>query len=58
MNQLLNTVLAVACFVVVVDLIVTRVRQRARAKPLTPELPLTEEDLVHEPQEGVAIEQE
>ena len=58
MNQLLIAVLAVACFVVAVDLIVTRVRQRARSKPPTPEPPLTEEDPVDEPKEGIAIEQE
>ena len=56
MNQLLIVVLATACFVVAVDLIVTRVRQRARSKSATSELPLTEEGPVDEPKEGVAIE--
>jgi hypothetical protein len=58
MNQILIAVLAVACFVLVADLIITHLRQRARSKPLTPEPPLTEEELEGEPKEGVAIEQE
>jgi hypothetical protein len=58
MNQLLIAVLAVACFVVAVDLIVTRVRQRARSKSVTSELPLTEQDPIDETKEGIAIEQE
>ena len=56
MNQILIAVLAVACFVVDIDLIVTRVRQRARSKSVTSELPFTEEDPVDEPKEGIAIE--
>ena len=58
MNQILIAVLAVTCFVVAADLLVTRVRQRARSKSFTSELPLTEEDPVDEPKEGIAIEQE
>ena len=56
MNQILIAVLAVACFVLAADLIITHLRQRARSKPLTPEPPLTEEELEGEPKEGVAIE--
>ena len=56
MNQLLIAVLAIACFVLAVDLIITRVRQRARSKSFTPEATLTEEDLGDEPKEGVALE--
>jgi hypothetical protein len=56
MNQLLIAVLTVSCFVLAVDLIITRVRQRARSKSFTPEATLTEEDLGDEPKEEVAIE--
>ena len=58
MNQLLIAVLAVACFVLAADLIITRirVRQRARTKSVTSEPTLTEEKLEGEPKEGVAIE--
>ena len=56
MNQILIAVLAVACFVLAADLIITHLRQRARSKPLTPEPPLMEEELEGEPKEGVAIE--
>ena len=56
MNQLLIAVLA--CFVLAVDLVITRVRvrQRAPSKSITREPTLTEEDLGDEPKEGVAIE--
>jgi hypothetical protein len=58
MNQILIAALVVACFVLAVDLVITRVRvrQRARSKSVTPEPPPTEEELGGEPNEGVAIE--
>ena len=56
MNQTLIAVLAVASFVLAVDLITTYLRKRARSKSVTPELPLTEEELAGDPSEGVAIE--
>ena len=58
MNQILIAVLGTACFVRAVDLVTTHVRKRARASSVTPEPPLTEEDLGDEPEEGVALEQE
>ena len=58
MNQTLIAVLAVASFVLAVDLITTYLRKRARSKSVTPEPPLTEEELGGEPNEGVAIEYE
>ena len=58
MNPILIAVLTIACFVLAVDLVITRVRvrQRGRSKSVTPEPTLTEEDLGDEPKEGVAIE--
>jgi hypothetical protein len=56
MNQTLIAVLAVASFVLAVDLITTYFRKRARSLSVTPEPPLTEEELGGEPKEGVAIE--
>jgi organic hydroperoxide reductase OsmC/OhrA len=58
MNQILIAALVAACFVLAVDLVITRVRvrQRARPKSVTPEPPPTEEELGGEPNEGVAIE--
>ena len=58
MNQILIAVLTVACFVLAVDLITTYLRKRARSQSVTSELPLTEEELASEPDEGVAIEYE
>jgi hypothetical protein len=56
MNQILIVVLAIACFVLAVDLLTTHLRKRARSNSVTPEPTLTEEDLGDEPKEGVAIE--
>ena len=56
MNQILIAVLAVACFVLAADLIITHLRQRARSKSVAPEPTLTEEELGGEPKEGVTIE--
>jgi hypothetical protein len=56
MNQILIAVLAIACFVLAVDLVITHLRQRARSKSVTPEPTLTEEELESETKEGVAIE--
>ena len=56
MNQTLIAVLAVASFVLAVDLITTYLRKRARSKSVTPEPTLTEEELGDEPKEGVAID--
>ena len=56
MNQILIVVLAIACFVLAVDLLTTHLRKRARSLSVTPEPRLTEEDLGDEPKEGVAIE--
>ena len=58
MNQILIVVLAIACFVLAVDLLTTHLRKRARSKSVTPEPTLTEEDLGNEPKEGVALEHE
>ena len=56
MNPILIAVLAIACFVMAVDLLTTHLRKRARSNSVTPEPRLTEEDLGDEPNEGVAIE--
>ena len=56
MNPILIAVLAIACFVMAVDLLTTHLRKRARSNSVTPEPRLTEEDLGYEPNEGVAIE--
>jgi hypothetical protein len=58
MNQILSAILAVAGFVLAVDLVIThvRVRQRARPKSVTPDTPPAEEEMVGEPKERVAIE--
>ena len=58
MNQTLIVVLAVAGFVLAVDLVTTCVRKRARSKSVTLEPPLAEEELEGEPNEGAAIEYE
>ena len=58
MNQILIVVLAIAGFVLAVDLLTTHLRKRARSKSVTPEPTLTEEDLGNEPKEGVALEHE
>ena len=58
MNQLLIVVLAIACFVLAVDLLITHLRKRARFQSGTPESMLTEKDLADEPKEGIALEQE
>ena len=58
MNQILIVVLAIACFVLAVDLLAIHLRKRARSKSATPEPTLTEEDLGNEPKEGVALEHE
>jgi hypothetical protein len=56
MNQILIAVLAVACFVLAVDLITTYLRTRARSRFVTPEPLPTEEESGGERKEGVAIE--
>ena len=56
MNLILIAVLAVACFVLAVDLLTTYLRKRARFRSGAPEAMLTEEDLGDEPKEGIAIE--
>ena len=56
MNQTLIAALAVASFVLAVDLITTYLRKRARSKSVTPEPPPTKEEVGSEPNEGVAIE--
>ncbi len=58
MNQALIAFLAIAGFVLAVDLVTTCLRKRARSKSVTPEPPLTEEELEGAPDEGVAIEYE
>ena len=58
MNQTLIAFLTIAGFVLAVDLVTTWLRKRARSKSVTPEPPLTEEELEGEPDEGVAIEYE
>ena len=58
MSQLLIAVLTIACFVLAVDLLTTHLRKRARSKSVTPEPPLTEEELGSEPKQGVTIEYE
>jgi hypothetical protein len=58
MNQILIAVLAVACFVLAVDLITTYLRTRARSRFVTPEPLPTEEESGGERKEGVAIEEE
>jgi hypothetical protein len=58
MNQILIAALVVACFVLAVDLVITRVRvhQRARPRSVTLDTPPADEEMVGEPNEGVAIE--
>ena len=56
MNQILIVVLAIACFVLAVDLVTTYVRKRGRSKSGRPEPTLTETESGDEPKEGVAIE--
>ena len=57
MNQALIALLAVASFVLVVDLITTYLRKRARLKSIALEpRPTEEEELGSEPNEGVTIE--
>ena len=58
MNLILIAVLAVACFVLAVDLLTTYLRKRARSQSVTPEPTLKEADLRDEPKEGLVIEQE
>jgi hypothetical protein len=58
MNQFLIAVLAIACFVLAVDLLTTHLRKRARSKSATLEPTLTEQDSGDEPKEGAAIELE
>ena len=58
MSQIFFAVLTMAGFVLAVDLLTTYLRKRARFKSGAPEPMLTEEDLVDEPKEGIAIEQE
>ena len=56
MNQILIVVLAIACFVLTVDLFTTHLRKRARSLSVTPEPTLTGEDSGDEPTEEFAIE--
>ena len=56
MDQILIAVLAVAGFVLAVDLLTTHLRKRARSLSVTPELTLTGEDSGDEPTEEFAIE--
>ena len=56
MNPILIAVLAIACFVLAVDLLTTHLRRRARSLSVTPEPTLVEEDWGDEPKEAVAIE--
>ena len=58
MNQTLIAFLAIAGFVLTVDLVTTYLRKRARSKSVTLEPPLTKEEVGGEPDEGVAIEYE
>ena len=58
MNQILIVVLAVAGFVLAVDLITTYLSKRARFKSGAPEPTATKQDAGAEPHEGVALEQE
>ena len=58
MNQILIAVLAIACFVLAVDLLTTHVRKRARSQPGAPEPTPTKQDAGAEPHEGVALEHE
>ena len=58
MNQALIAFLTIAGFVLAVDLVTTYLRKQARAKSVTLEPPLTEEELEGAPDEGVSIESE
>ena len=58
MNQLLIAVLAIASFVLAVDLVTTCLRKRARSKSVIPEPSLRDEESGGEPKGGVAIEYE
>ena len=58
MNQILIVVLAIACFVLAVDLLTTHLRKRARFKSGAPEPTPTKQDAGAEPHEGVALELE
>jgi hypothetical protein len=58
MNQTLVAVLAVASFVLAVDLFTTYLRKRARSKSVTPRPPLMEEQSRGESKREVAIEYE
>ena len=57
MNQIGIALLSVASFVLVVDLVVTHLRQRARRAAAPSEAQLAEE-LEHRTEEGVALEHE
>ena len=56
MTQTLIAVLTMACFVLAVDLAITWLRKRARARSVQSEALLTEEEVGGEPNEGVALE--
>jgi hypothetical protein len=58
MNQALIAILTMTCFVLVADLATTWLRRRARHRSVIPESPPTEEELVGEPKEGVALDQD
>ena len=58
MSQVLIVVLAVASFVLTVDLLTTKLRKRVRSRSIASEPPAPDRESGEEPKEGVAIEQE
>jgi hypothetical protein len=58
MNQALIAILTVTGFVLVADLVTTWFRRRARSRSATPDLLFSGKEMVGEPEEGVALDQD
>ena len=53
MNQVLTAVLAVASFVLAIDLLTTKLRKRVRPRSIAPEPPASDGEPGEEPKRGV-----